>query len=322
MTEQHEERAVEDALKIDFALAADVLIHISHVDGSRLKRGWEAMQKEIAALRGRVEELTKERDEALSGEHGNATELAALRKEYLCRQCHGSGVVHDPESGADYCEACVVGREMGQQAEVEEYAGLADRLGRLLTGVANGLKGGPGPLTLHDWSDLPKVSAALRERARVAEEERDQAIAQRDAAIVERDGARQASAAWAADMVSAANRASQRDDEYPLAAILRVIAERDALLEALGRDGQYLKTEPTEEEKRIEGLEYRGKSVWAWWAKAHAYGCMVHGINPILGAREGEHTNDAARRVVGERDEARGVLERIGAVLGDTDHAR
>jgi hypothetical protein len=76
-----------------------------------------------------------------------------------------------------------------------------------------------------------------------------------------------------------------------------------ALTETLGRDGQYLKTEPSEaEERRIEGLEYRGRSVWAWWAKAHAYGCMVHGINTILGVRDGEHANDAARRVVAERD--------------------
>lgn len=37
-----------------------------------------------------------------------------------------------------------------------EYETLLGRLSRLLTGTANGLKGDPGPLRLHDWSDLPK----------------------------------------------------------------------------------------------------------------------------------------------------------------------
>lgn len=88
--------------------------------------------------------------------------------------------------------------------------------------------------------------------------------------------------------------------------------ERDALLETLGRDGEYLKREPTEDEKHIENAEYRGKSVWAWWAKAHAYGHMVHGVNPILGAKDGEHANDAAKRVVAERDALRGQLAEVG----------
>jgi len=46
-------------------------------------------------------------------------------------------------------------------AEVDEYAELLDRLSKLLTDTANALKGDPGPLKLHDWSDLPKVAQRL-----------------------------------------------------------------------------------------------------------------------------------------------------------------
>lgn len=97
---------------------------------------------------------------------------------------------------------------------------------------------------------------------------------------------------------------------------------RDALLETLGRDGEYLRREPTEDEKRIENAEYRGKSVWAWWAKAHAYGHMVHGVNPILGAKDGEHTNDAAKRVVAERDALRGQLAEAQEKLTEANYWR
>lgn len=52
-----------------------------------------------------------------------------------------------------------------QAAEIDESTQLIDRLSALLTGTANALKGSPDALTLHDWSDLPEVSAqAVRSR--------------------------------------------------------------------------------------------------------------------------------------------------------------
>lgn len=54
------------------------------------------------------------------------------------------------------------------KAAVSELAGklheadvLRERMGNLLTGVANALKGDPGPLVLHDWSDLPAHAARV-----------------------------------------------------------------------------------------------------------------------------------------------------------------
>lgn len=44
--------------------------------------------------------------------------------------------------------------------EAEDDDTLRTRLGTLLTGVANGLKGTPAPLHHHDWSDLPALAAA------------------------------------------------------------------------------------------------------------------------------------------------------------------
>lgn len=42
--------------------------------------------------------------------------------------------------------------------EIKECDALQDRMAELLTGTANALKGEPGPLTRHDWSDLPAVA--------------------------------------------------------------------------------------------------------------------------------------------------------------------
>jgi hypothetical protein len=36
----------------------------------------------------------------------------------------------------------------------------------LLTRTANALKGEPGPLMMHDWSDLPEVAAKARQEGR------------------------------------------------------------------------------------------------------------------------------------------------------------
>jgi hypothetical protein len=57
------------------------------------------------------------------------------------------------------------------RADVEEYDQLLTRLRDLLTGTANALKGEPGPLVLHDWSDLPKVATDV-----VAERDRRRAV--------------------------------------------------------------------------------------------------------------------------------------------------
>lgn len=76
-----------------------------------------------------------------------------------------------------------------------------------------------------------------------------------------------------------------------------------SLKETFGRDGDYLKQEAEKEDAWKKDLPYRGKTVWAWWAKAHAYGCMVHGINPILGAGEGAQGSQRATRI-GAKDVA------------------
>jgi hypothetical protein len=53
------------------------------------------------------------------------------------------------------------------RAEVKEDERLRSRLSSILTHTANALKGPPATLTSHDWSDLPKVAAAMRELATV-----------------------------------------------------------------------------------------------------------------------------------------------------------
>jgi len=45
------------------------------------------------------------------------------------------------------------------RADNEELHRLRERLAELLTGVANGLKGEPPELVMHDWSDLPELAA-------------------------------------------------------------------------------------------------------------------------------------------------------------------
>lgn len=45
---------------------------------------------------------------------------------------------------------------------------------------------------------------------------------------------------------------------------------------------------------------YMGKSAVHWYGKATDHGDMVHAVNPILGAREGEATRGAAARVVAD----------------------
>lgn len=44
---------------------------------------------------------------------------------------------------------------------VEDYRQLNDRMGEILTATANALKGEPGPLSRHDWSDLASYASGL-----------------------------------------------------------------------------------------------------------------------------------------------------------------
>lgn len=50
--------------------------------------------------------------------------------------------------------------------EIHEHEWLLGRQSFLLTGVANALKGDPGPQRLHDWSDLPLVARGMARRLR------------------------------------------------------------------------------------------------------------------------------------------------------------
>lgn len=47
------------------------------------------------------------------------------------------------------------------RAELAEDEALRNRMSDLLTRTANALKGEPGPLTLHDWSDLPERAGLI-----------------------------------------------------------------------------------------------------------------------------------------------------------------
>lgn len=49
--------------------------------------------------------------------------------------------------------------------ELTEAYALSDRLSALLTGVANALKGEPGELQLHGFSDLPELAESLMRTA-------------------------------------------------------------------------------------------------------------------------------------------------------------
>lgn len=47
------------------------------------------------------------------------------------------------------------------RTDVDEYDDLLLKLSRILTGTADALKGEPGPLRMHDWSDLAVVAAGV-----------------------------------------------------------------------------------------------------------------------------------------------------------------
>lgn len=84
----------------------------------------------------------------------------------LVRELHDAvcAVHHEADTGAR-----IVTQDTLDERHLDEQ--LLKRQGDLLTATANALKGDPGPLTLHDWSDLPSVAAAV--------------VAERDAARTE-----------------------------------------------------------------------------------------------------------------------------------------
>jgi hypothetical protein len=66
----------------------------------------------------------------------------------------------------------VAAREAVARAERDEESdALRTRMANLLSDTADALKGDPGPLRAHDWSDLPRVAAGLMQ-ARAAAEQR------------------------------------------------------------------------------------------------------------------------------------------------------
>lgn len=71
---------------------------------------------------------------------------------------------------ADVAARETAAREEGRTQRDEESDALRTRLANLLTDTANALKGAPGPLRAHDWSDLPRVAADLRAELMAAEQ--------------------------------------------------------------------------------------------------------------------------------------------------------
>lgn len=68
-------------------------------------------------------------------------------------------------------------RQEGRAERDAESDALRTRLANLLTDTANALKGDPGPLRAHDWSDLPRVAAELRAELMAAERRGAEALA-------------------------------------------------------------------------------------------------------------------------------------------------
>lgn len=112
-----------------------------------------------------------------------------------------------------------------------------------------------------------------------------------------------------------AHEEQQLDDETEMDFVDALKQRDDARKE---RDALRDKVERLESD--IEQGTYRGNSPQHWHVKAKAYGDMVHGVNPILGAMEGETTKDAARRIVKERDDLRTEREHLIAVIRRLDH--
>lgn len=93
--------------------------------------------------------------------------------EVRAQVAHGEAV-HNPWAlQALYAAELLRAELLRMRDELDEGNQLRDRMGRLLTGVANALKGDPPPLVWHDWSDLPdvakKVATAAAEKSQEQE---------------------------------------------------------------------------------------------------------------------------------------------------------
>ena len=117
---------------------------------------WEALrclQRYIEQVRARAEKAERERDEAV-------VQNVFYQSEELER-CGDGWMKAEAELAA-------------ARAELAEDETLRNRMSDLLTRTANALKGEPGPLTLHDWSDLPERAGLIvvNEARLIAEVER------------------------------------------------------------------------------------------------------------------------------------------------------
>ncbi len=61
-----------------------------------------------------------------------------------------------------YTEGVEDETETRLRQEIAELEQINGKLARILTETADALKGDPGPLHLHDWSDLPAVASRSR----------------------------------------------------------------------------------------------------------------------------------------------------------------
>lgn len=76
------------------------------------------------------------------------------------------------------------------RAELDEVYALLARQSAILTGVANALRGPPGPLASHGHHDLAERAATVVRERDAAQTHRAIAVRERDAALIERDFAR------------------------------------------------------------------------------------------------------------------------------------
>lgn len=95
--------------------------------------------------------------------------MDAIRGEYLVmdriiKHPKYEGTAITAEAWKAFQELRSLRQEVERLRETEhETDWLNGRMSHLLTATANALKGEPGPLSLHDWSDLPVVAARLRQ---------------------------------------------------------------------------------------------------------------------------------------------------------------
>lgn len=116
----------------------------------------------------------------------------------------------EPKTPEDWAEAEQLARDLAKsEADADDYSQTIDRLSELLRGVADALKGDPGPLASHDWSDLPAVAAdVVRER----DDARELLAEERTGAEVDRAVLAVAEARWAECVVQRDEaRAESRD---------------------------------------------------------------------------------------------------------------